>query len=216
MKDEDVAIIFWSSGTTGIPKGIQHTVKYFRAMLHYLKSSKNRVKTKCTNLTTTCYFHVGGFFSPLGITNDPTSYVLNHGPDIEALGNTELLYKEINEFKPLVIICGSHHLVHLSQIDPIDESLDLSSVYVAMPMGSTVTKTLYDDLKKNFKSLKMIRNLYSMTELGGSITKSMDVNCLGTVSEGAIVKFVDPESGKLCGPNEVCNENQIFICLKKY
>ena len=31
----------------------------------------------------------------------------------------------------------------------------------------------------------------------------MDVKCLGHVAEGAVVKIVDPDSGNICGPNEV-------------
>ena len=33
LQDDETFVIFWSSGTTGVPKGIQHCVKYFRKMV---------------------------------------------------------------------------------------------------------------------------------------------------------------------------------------
>ena len=39
LDDSDVALILWSSGTTGISKGIQHTVKYMRKNFHRMKDN---------------------------------------------------------------------------------------------------------------------------------------------------------------------------------
>ena len=58
-------------------------------------------------------------------------------------------------------------------------------------------------LKRNLKSLTHVNNYYSMSEICGVITSSKDVKCLGAVYPGAIVKIVDPDTGKLCGHNEV-------------
>ena len=79
MEDDETAIIFWSSGTTGIPKGIQHTVRYMKKILFWM--NKNKDPFKDAYLTTTCHFHVGGFVSPLGIRNknQSTFYTWLHG-----------------------------------------------------------------------------------------------------------------------------------------
>ena len=101
---------------------------------------------------------------------------------------------------------------------------------MVMPMGSSVPPTLYEDLQKNFKKLMFVYNVYGMTgtyvifnlikcawcsknpeikpqhdfaEISAALTNSMDVKCLGHVAEGAVVKIVDPDSGNICGPNEV-------------
>ena len=81
--------------------------------------------------------------------------------------------------------------------------LDLDSVIMVMPMGSSVPPTLYEDLQKNMKKLMFVYNVYGMTEISGALTNSMDVKCLGYVAEGATVKILDPDSGNICGPNEV-------------
>ena len=104
------------------------------------------------------------------------------------------------------MICGTHHLVQLSQNDPKDKNLDLNSVSTVMPMGSTVPFTLYEDLKRNLKNLSAIYNMYGMSEVTGLISSSLDVKNLGVVAERAVVKIVSIKSGQLCGINEVSNE----------
>ena len=203
LNDEDVCIIFWSSGTTGMPKGIQHTVKYMRKVFRSFWSLRKVVPTRSTYLTTTCHFHIGGFFTPLNIMDRPISYVFNHGEDLEKSGSSELIYREIDRFKPTFMICGTHHLVQLSQISPNDKSLELDSVKTVMPMGSTVPSTLFEDLKKHFKNLECVYNMYGMSEVTGLISSSTDVNNLGVVAEGVSVKIVETESGALCGPYQV-------------
>ena len=58
---KDVCIIFWTSGTTGLPKGICHshfTTHHFGGFV-----AKSQVKPNSPSVTTTCFFHVGGFFT---------------------------------------------------------------------------------------------------------------------------------------------------------
>ena len=115
-------------------------------------------------LTTTCYFHVGGFITPLQIIGEAKGFIFNHGPDIDGPQSVESLYREIDMFKPLYLVCGSHHIIQLSQQNPQNKSLDLSYVRLVSPTGSTVPPTTYQDLKKNFKNLVAVINAYGMTE----------------------------------------------------
>ena len=58
---KDICIIFWTSGTTGLPKGICHshfTTHHFGGFV-----AKSQVKPNSPSVTTTCFFHVGGFFT---------------------------------------------------------------------------------------------------------------------------------------------------------
>ena len=87
------------------------------------------------------------------------------------------------------MICGTHHLVQLSQNDPKDKNLDLNSVSTVMPMGSTVPFTLYEDLKRNLKNLSVIYNMYGMSEVTGLISSSLDVKNLGAIEKAKSAKF---------------------------
>ena len=48
-----------------------------------------------------------------------------------------------------------------------------------------------------------VPNYYGLTEFGRAIANSMDMSKLGGVAPGAVVKIVDPETGKILGPNKV-------------
>lgn len=57
MKDR--LVVFWSSGTTGLPKGICHS--HFSAW-NALSAMSDEIPAHCNNVGTTCFFHIGGFF----------------------------------------------------------------------------------------------------------------------------------------------------------
>ena len=129
--------------------------------------------------------------------------VFNHGADIDNEDTCEILYKEVDKFKPFYLTFGSHHFVLMSKQKPKDKSLNLKSVCLVSPMGSTVPQTLYEDLKSTFPSLICIFSFYGMTEIYQLVTFSFDVTQLGFICPNVEVKIVDPETGKPLGPNEV-------------
>lgn len=150
-------------------------------------------------------FHIGGFFGPLSILHDKMTYVFNHGADLK--DDCQLLYQEIDAFKPFYVMFGSHHLVMMSKEGPKDKSLDLTSVNFAMPMGSTVPFNLLQDLKSNagLTGLLGIPHMYGMTELPG-IFVALTLNPkygLGSIGPHIAIKIIDPETEEVCGPNQV-------------
>ena len=104
-------------------------------------------------MTTTCFFHGGGFGSFFQLMASPVKLVFNHGADIDNQDTCEILYKEVDKFKPFYLTFGSHHFVLMSKQKPKDKSLNLKSVCLVSPMGSTVPQTLYEDLKTSFPNL---------------------------------------------------------------
>ena len=149
VEDDATLVIFWSSGTTGRPKGIRHGRKFLMRSL--VKSSF----PPDTLLQTTCFFHTGGFFAPLdgGLYNGFT--VVFHNPNTTA----QSILKSVDKYKPLAIVCGSHHAVQLSMMNSEHQGLDLSSVKIIAPMGAAVYSGIVADLRKCFTNMLPVMHI---------------------------------------------------------
>ena len=102
------------------------------------------------------------------------------------------------------MICGSHHLVLLSKQGPKDKSLDLNSVLVISPRGSTIPLTLFEDLKVFFPNLAAILQFYAMSEVLMAMTISFDAKiALGAVGNDVMIKLVDQDTGEICDKDQV-------------
>lgn len=69
---KDTCLIFWSSGTTGLPKGICHS--HYSAF-NFPGFMSSLLTPNTPAVSTTCFFHVGGFFTGiLAIVKRQTYY----------------------------------------------------------------------------------------------------------------------------------------------
>ena len=59
---KEKAIVFWSSGTTGLPKGISHS--HYSAW-NLMGQLPNEFPFYENVVTTQCFFHVGGFMTAM-------------------------------------------------------------------------------------------------------------------------------------------------------
>ena len=118
--------------------------------------------------------------------------MFNHGDDLEKSDACELIYREVDQFKPQSMVCGSHHMVLLSKQGPRNKYLDLRSVMLVSPRGSTIPLSLYEDLKVNFPNLAVILQIYAMSEVLMAISLSFDAQiALGSVGSDVMIKLVD-------------------------
>ena len=163
LDDDETVVIFWSSGTTGNPKGIQHTVRTMRFLMLDFEF-RAKLDPKLPVLLTTCFFHIGGFMSILEITHFKTNFIFNNGYDLDQDGKTcQAIYKQIDAYRPWRLVCGSHHCVQLTKERPLDKNLNLDSVLMVLPMGSTVPESMYEDLKPYMPNLALVCQGLAMT-----------------------------------------------------
>ena len=185
----DTMVIFWSSGTTGKPKGIAHTRRFLQMSL-----AESQFPRPSTILQTTCFYHTGGFFLALdgAIFNSFKIVFLNANNSITA----EMLQESIHNHKAAILICGSHHAVQLARSNPMPQ-FDLNSLKIVGPMGAAVHSQITKELKLVFPSMmEAILGYYGMTEVG-TISTSMTPTSLGSLAPGVQVKIVDDNNALL-------------------
>jgi hypothetical protein len=72
-------------------------------------------------------------------------------------GSEGVFKKSLFQFRPNVIVCGSHHAVQMSGME-VPKHVDLSSVQIVAPMGAAVHLTIVDDLKARFPSMMPVQD----------------------------------------------------------
>ena len=60
--------------------------------------------------------------------------------------------KNIHDYRPSAIVCGSHHAVQLASVTN-EFQYDLTSVKIFIPLGAAVQPNLIEDLKQRFPSM---------------------------------------------------------------
>ena len=195
---DDVIVIIWSSGTTGRPKGIQMVNRQLQSWL------RPGVLPVTELLTTTCFFHGGGFIYPLSYIVADCSACFFPVECLESEDCSRLMFRSIDLLKPRGLIGGSHHVMRLcNSSEPTSKGLDLSSLNFASAMGAAIAHDADELLKRHFPNFRYVVNFYGMSEFGNLIAMSFTPKHLGHVGQGTEVKIVDPDTGTICGPNEV-------------
>lgn len=89
----DRLVVFWSSGTTGLPKGICHS--HFSSW-NAFSTFGDELPTHANNVTTTCFFHVGGFFVAFRSILERQSYY-----HVRRVSNSNQINKKLQSAKSL-------------------------------------------------------------------------------------------------------------------
>lgn len=215
-KHKSVSIILCSSGTTGLPKGVQLSQDNLFVVTRFCKNTVMKLvgvdHEPKVMLGLIPWFHAFGLTTLTGmITSTSGKIVLL--PKFEE----GLFLSCIENYRCNVLFLVPPLMVFLAK-HPMVDGFNLDSMRIiicgAAPLSKDVEKAVYDRMKN--KKLT-IRQGYGMSEMSLSVLlqKSMfKPGSVGDLNEGSIVKVID-ENGKSLGPNkrgELCFKgNQLMI-----
>ncbi|XP_043287317.1 4-coumarate--CoA ligase 1-like isoform X2 [Venturia canescens] len=193
---DEPAVIVFTSGTTGFPKGSLHSN---RSVLGNLPVW---TETKESNGPVTSMI-----FSPLAWATG-VMIMLRSIFQYE----TRIIYPEFNEEKSLELIekykvnwmlLGTSFATRLHCCSSI-EKYDLSTLKNLWITGGIVRREIQTKISSKFPGIKILQ-MYGSTELGGiAIMQNENTNfgSSGTIVRNMTMKIVDPESGRVLGPNK--------------
>lgn len=205
---EDVVLLPYSSGTTGLPKGVMLTHANLAA-LFFAKHSRGAYrggKVGDATVLVLPFFHVAGFMAlMLGVYNGSRSIVMTK---LDSIRYVALVAKH----KATFIMCVPTTLVYLSKHKEA-QNYDLSSVTAVAFGAAPAGKELIEGVMKRFPNLALIQQGYGMTETGGLATANPHLHpskylmgSCGIPIPTIEIKVVDEKNNEL-GPmqkGEIC------------
>ncbi|XP_017143264.1 4-coumarate--CoA ligase 1 [Drosophila miranda] len=197
-KNEDVALIVCSSGTTGLPKGVQLTQMNLLATLDSQIQPTMIPMSEITLLTVIPWFHAFGCLTL--ITTACMGARLVYLPKFEE----NLFLSAIEKYRVMMAFMVPPLMVFLAK-HPIVDKYDLSSLMVLLCGAAPLSRETEDQIKERI-GVPFIRQGYGLSESTLSVLVQNDDFCkpgsVGVLKVGIYAKVIDPDTGKLLGANE--------------
>ncbi|XP_016944460.3 luciferin 4-monooxygenase [Drosophila suzukii] len=197
-KNDDVTLIVCSSGTTGLPKGVQLTQMNLLATLDSQIQPTLIPMEEVTLLTVIPWFHAFGCLTL--ITTACRGARLVYLPKFEE----NLFLSAIEKYRVMMAFMVPPLMVFLAK-HPIVDKYDLSSLMVLLCGAAPLSRETEDQIKERI-GVPFIRQGYGLSESTLSVLVQNDEFCkpgsVGVLKVGIYAKVIDPDTGKLLGANE--------------
>ncbi|XP_039261704.2 uncharacterized protein LOC120337870 [Styela clava] len=192
---EDLLLLPYSSGTTGLPKGVMLT--HHNLMAQMILTVVVFYQTRCSS-----YYMVVPMFHTFGYSM--TLYMLMQG--------TKNVFDSRFEVERLLKALETHKVTHFSAVPPImlklaqtdlDKKYDLSSLQRMVSGAAPTAPSLITEIQEKYNIL--VTQSYGMTEMvplamADPLVKKL--NSVGNIAPNTIIKVIDIETGKELGIGE--------------
>ncbi|XP_067617505.1 luciferin 4-monooxygenase isoform X2 [Eurosta solidaginis] len=190
-KKEDVALIVCSSGTTGLPKGVQLTQYNILTTIDSQLEPTSISFGDVTTLTVIPWFHVFGCLTLILTSSMGTTLVFL--PKFEE----NLFLRAIEKYRVMMAFMVPPLMVFLAK-HPLVDKYDLSSLMILLCGAAPLSKETEDQIKERI-GVPIIRQGYGLSESTLSLLVQNDAACkpgsVGVLKLGVYAKVIDPETG---------------------